>query len=70
MGRFAKLWGSIVGGLVGVIFGVLASAGLATCSNEALVETCTVLGFSTTQVTAALAMLGSAIFTYLFPANE
>lgn len=69
MGRFSKLWGSIVGGVVGAIFGVLASVGFAECTDDTLVQTCTVLGFGTEQVTAALTMIGSAIFTWRFPAN-
>lgn len=69
MGRFAKLWGSIAGGVAGVIIGALVSAGLGSCVNPADVATCTVFGVSTGALTSALTVIGSAIGTY-FPTNK
>lgn len=69
MANFWKLWGSIAGGLVGVVFGVLASVGFAVCTDASVVETCTVLGFSTVQVTSFLTLIGGALGTVLAPKN-
>jgi hypothetical protein len=69
MGNFWKLWGSIAGGIVGAVVAVLASAGIATCTDAAMVSTCTVLGFSTTQITSFLTLVGSAIGTVIAPKN-
>lgn len=66
-GNYSKFVGSIVGGIVGLVFGYLASKGLGTCTAEGV---CTILGFSDMQVTSALTVLLSGVFTFAFPANK
>lgn len=69
MGAYSKLWGSIIGGVVGVLVGWLASRGIATCTDAANPDTCTVLGLTTAQITTALTLLFSALGTFLAPKN-
>lgn len=70
MANFWKLWGSVIGSIVGIIFAVGATYGFATCTDASMSTTCTILGFSATQVTAALTAIGAALGTVLAPKNS
>lgn len=71
MGNISKLIGSIAGSLLGIVMVWLAAKGLGECSTAADgSQSCTVLGFTTAQVTGAATALISALFVYFFPANK
>lgn len=53
MGNYSKLFGSLIGGAIGLA----ASFGLPT-------------EWATPEVTGAITLLVSGIFTYFFPANK
>lgn len=72
-GNYSKLIGSIVGSGVAILVAYLATKGLGTCvppiepNGE---EVCSVLGFTTGQITGTLVTLMSAGFVFLFPKNK
>jgi hypothetical protein len=70
MGNYSKLIGALVGNVVAIGAVYLASKGLATCAPATDgSEACTMLGFTTAQVTA-FAMTGvNAAFVWAFPPN-
>lgn len=68
--KYSKLIGSIVGNLVGVFLVWLAVKGVGTCSDISNVTTCSVFGFSYTQLTTAAMVLLSSATTYFAPANK
>lgn len=69
MSKFWKLWGSIAGGVAGLLVAGAASAGLATCADASQVGTCTIAGFTVQQITTGLIYVGSIVGTYLAPPN-
>lgn len=72
LGNYSKLIGGIIGGVVAIVMAYLASRGLGTCVPSADVggsEVCTVWGFTTTQVTAAVMLIVTNLFVVLFPKN-
>ena len=69
-GNYAKLVGAIAGNLVGILIVWLATQGLAECTAIDIVETCSVLGFTQPQVTAAVLAAFNTAFVYFFPPNR
>jgi hypothetical protein len=72
-GNYSKLVGSIVGSGVAILVAYLATKGLGTCAPPIEPngeQVCSVLGFTTGQITGTLITLVSAGFVYFFPANR
>lgn len=72
LGNYSKLIGSIVGSVVAIVATYLATKGLGTCVAAvapATEQVCTVLGFTTAQITGAVVTLLSAAFVFIFPKN-
>lgn len=73
MGNYSKLIGGIVGGIVAIGMAYLASRGFGTCAPAADAsgsEVCTVWGFSSTQITAAVMLIVTNVFVFAFPKNQ
>ncbi|TGT72890.1 hypothetical protein EN802_13505 [bacterium M00.F.Ca.ET.159.01.1.1] len=71
MSAYSKLIGAVIGNLVAILAVYLASKGLATCDTAADgSQACTMMGFTTVQVTAFAMTAVNAAFVYLFPANK
>jgi hypothetical protein len=74
---YSKLIGAFLGNLAGLISGLLISflvqKGLGHCTDVNLVETCTVFGLSSSQVTAyitaAMLAVGNMIGVHQAPPN-
>lgn len=71
-GNYSKLIGAVVGNIVGLLFVWAASAGFGECTMPAdgAEQVCTVLGFTTAQVTGAVMFLINSAFVFFFPANK
>jgi len=61
MSRYNKLWAGIGGYVVGALFGYLAWAGLATCTDPLVLDTCSMWGIDKTLLTNILGGLVGAI---------
>lgn len=73
LGSYSKLIAALLGNALAIAVAYLASKGLATCvpaPTPDLDQVCSVAGFTTGQITAALMMIVNAIFVYVFPANK
>lgn len=73
LGPFSKLIGAVLGNLIAIAVAYLAGKGLATCEpapQPDLEQVCSVLGYTTGQITAALMVVVNAAFVYFFPANK
>lgn len=70
MSYYNKLWGALVGNVVALLIVWAASTGLAECVEVGVVETCSVFGFTTAQLTGAVMLLFNSFFVYIFPANK
>lgn len=72
-GNYSKLIGSVVGSVIAIVVAYAASKGLGTCvppiepNGE---EVCSVLGFTTGQITGAAVAVMSAVFVWAFPSNK
>lgn len=72
-GSYSKLIGAFLGNVIAIAIVWLASKGLATCVPGAtpdVDQVCTVAGFTTGQITAAVMALFNMAFVYIFPANK
>lgn len=69
MSNYSKFFGSVIGGFVGMFVAWMASMGMATCTDVSIIETCTVFGLSTAQITTSLTLIFGALGTYIAPAN-
>jgi hypothetical protein len=69
MARFAKLWSTIGGSLIGMIFSALAVYGLAQCTDVNVSDTCTVFGISPAIVSTVITSIFGALGTVLGPKN-
>ena len=69
MQNYYKFIGAIAGNLVGILVVYLATKGLAVCTVIGPDQSCTVFGFSETQITAAVMMVLNSAFVHFFPAN-
>lgn len=69
MSKYSKLWAAIGGYVVGSIFGYLAWAGLAQCTDPLVLDTCTMFGLSQTAVVNIIGGIMGAIFVERAPAN-
>lgn len=78
MSRYNKLIAAITGNVVAILVAWLAVQfpAVAECAPapaevaEAVTEVCTVLGFSQTQITAALMFIINAVFVERWAANK
>lgn len=72
-GSYSKLIAAVLGNVIAIVVAYLAGKGLATCTPGPLPtdeQTCTVLGYTTGQITTALMVIVNAGFVYFFPANK
>lgn len=72
-GNYSKFIGSIVGSVVGIGVAYAATKGLGTCIppiEPGGEEVCSVLGFTTGQITGGATMLLSAALVFMFPPNK
>lgn len=72
-GSYSKLIGAFLGNIIAIVVVYLASKGLATCVPGATPDAeqvCSVAGFTTGQITAAVMAVFNMAFVYLFPANK
>lgn len=70
MGAYSKLIGALLGNVIAMVVVYLGTKGLATCTGVGDAETCTVAGFTTAQITAAVLSVFNMAFVYFFPANK
>ncbi|TGP28186.1 hypothetical protein EN875_032015 [Mesorhizobium sp. M2D.F.Ca.ET.232.01.1.1] len=71
MSAYSKLISAVVGNLVAILAVYLASKGLAVCTTAADgSDACTMMGFTTAQVTAAAMVAVNAAFVWASPANK
>ena len=72
MGGISKLIGSAIGGAVGAGLAWLVAKvpGIGSCSVVDTQTACEVLGLTQAQITGALSIGMSMVFTYFFPANK
>lgn len=73
LGSYSKLIGAFLGNVIAIIIVWLGSKGLATCvpgPTPDVDQVCTVAGFTTGQVTAAVMAVFNMALVYLFPANK
>jgi len=66
MQQYWKLIGALVGNIVAIVLVFLATKGIGACDAAG---SCTVLGFSTAQITAAVMGALNMAFVHWFPAN-
>lgn len=70
MGTYSKLIASVIGSLVAALLAYLATKGLGTCAvGPDGTQACSVLGFSSAQITGTIVTLISAAFVYFAPKN-
>ena len=73
LGSYSKLIGAFLGNIIAIVVVYLASKGLANCVPGATPDAeqvCSVAGFTTGQITAAVMAVFNMAFVYLFPANK
>lgn len=73
LGRYNKLFGTIVGGVVAyaIAWVALQFPSIATCTvGPDGTEACAILGFSDTDITAALMLLLASFGTFQAPPNK
>lgn len=70
LGSYSKIIGALLGNVIAIAIAYLASKGLATCVGAGDTEVCTVAGFTTAQITAAVMVVFNSAFVYFFPANN
>lgn len=73
LANHSKLIAAIVGNVIGLLVAWLATKGLATCVpgvTPDAEQACTVLGFSTTDVTTYFMIGINALFVWAFPPNK
>jgi hypothetical protein len=69
MGRYSKLWGGMSGYVVGILFTVFAVQGWATCTDPAIVSTCTVAGVDAAMASRVIEALFTAFGIWVAPKN-
>jgi hypothetical protein len=69
MSNYSKLIGGLVGNVIAIIVVYAATRGLATCTVFNNADTCTIAGFSTSQITGFAMMVLNAVFIHWAPAN-
>lgn len=72
-GNYSKLAGAIIGNIVAILAVWLATRGMAECVPAAspdLDQVCTIFGFTTAQITAAVLSVLNTGFVYFFPPNR
>jgi hypothetical protein len=72
-GSYSKLIGAFLGNVIAIVVVWLGSKGLATCVPGATPDAdqvCSVAGFTTGQITAAVMTVFNMALVYLFPANK
>lgn len=67
MQAYWKLIGAVVGNVVAIALVYLSTKGLATCDPAG---NCTIMGFSTAQITGAATTILSGLAVHYFPANQ
>lgn len=73
LGSYSKLIGAVLGNVIAIVVVWLASKGLATCApapQPDLDQVCSVMGFTTGELTAYVMVAVNALFVYIFPANK
>jgi len=73
LGSYSKLIGALLGNGLAILVVWLGSKGLATCApapQPDLDQVCSVLGFTTGELTAYAMVAVDALFVYIFPANK
>ena len=70
MSNYSKLWGAIGGYLIGAVFAYLAYANLATCTDSAIIDTCTIFGLSPAIAQQIIGGIFGAAGTFIAPANK
>lgn len=73
LGSYSKLIGAVLGNGLAIIAVWLASKGLATCApapQPDLEQVCSIMGFTTGELTAYVMVAVNALFVYIFPANK
>lgn len=70
MSKYNKLWSYIGGSAVGLVFGVLAWKGLATCTDETVLATCSLYGLTPATVNAIFGQVFGGIGLVAGPANK
>ncbi len=66
MGNYSKLFGAMIGNIIGIALSYAATKGFGECTADG----CTVLGFSEFQITSAVLSLFNMAVMYQFPANK
>lgn len=64
-----KLIGALVGNAVAILVVFAASKGLATCPVATNADSCTILGFTTAQVTGAVILVLNSVGVFFAPPN-
>ncbi len=73
LGSYSKLIGAVLGNVLAIVIVYLGSKGLATCVPGATPDAdqvCTVMGFTTGEITGYAMVAVNALFVYIFPANK
>lgn len=73
LGSYSKLIAAFLGNVIAIVVVYLASKGLGTCVPGATPDAeqvCSVAGFTTGQITAAVMAILNMGFVYFFPANK
>lgn len=73
MGAYSKLIAAVLGNVIAIVIAYLGSKGIATCApapQPDLDQVCSVAGFTTGQITAAVMFVFNTAFVYFFPANK
>ncbi|QIG66833.1 hypothetical protein EVB41_003 [Rhizobium phage RHph_TM3_14A] len=73
LGSYSKIIGALLGNVIAILLVWLGSKGLATCvpgPTPDVDQVCTIGGFTTAQITAAVMTVFNMAFVYFFPANK